>query len=135
MENQPPMDAPTGRNFPGLRCSATARQTGERCGNPAIHGGTVCRFHGGGTPSVKARANLRLLELVDPSIARLARVVATGKDDDAIRAANSILDRAGIVRRTDIDPAAATALLIERLRELAEERAHPIVEGSIDDGD
>ena len=111
------------------QCHARSKQTGDRCGQPAIKGGTVCPWHGGGSPNVKARANLRLLQLVDPALSRLATIINDGDDDVAVRAANSILDRAGIVRRADIDPAAATALLIERLREMRD--AHTVVEGEV----
>lgn len=33
------------------RCKATAKSTGERCGNPVIRGSAVCYLHGGLTPS------------------------------------------------------------------------------------
>ena len=87
------------------RCQAMSKQTGQQCGNKAIPGGTVCRFHGGGARQVRNRARLNLLELVDPAIATLAREMATAKSStDRQRAANSILDRAGVVRRVDGTP-------------------------------
>jgi hypothetical protein len=44
-----------------MRC--TARRTdGEPCGNHAIKGGTVCRYHGGSAPQVQAAAKQRLAE-------------------------------------------------------------------------
>lgn len=119
------------RYGPDLRqCTAQSKQTGDRCGQAAIKGGTICPWHGGSAPQVKARANLRLLELVEPSLHRLASIVDSTKslDADAIRAANSLLDRAGVVRRTDIDPAAAQALLLERLREI---QAGRVVQGEV----
>ncbi len=42
-----------------LRCTATAR-TGERCGQYAISGARVCRFHGGKIPAVRAAAARRV---------------------------------------------------------------------------
>ena len=87
------------------RCQAMSKQTGQQCGNKAIPGGTVCRFHGGGARQVRNRARLNLLELVDPAIATLAREMATAEgSSDRQRAANSILDRAGVVRRVDGTP-------------------------------
>ena len=87
------------------RCQAMSKQTGAQCGNKAIPGGTVCRFHGGGARQVRNRARLNLLELVDPAIATLAREMATAEaSTDRQRAANSILDRAGVVRRVDGTP-------------------------------
>lgn len=100
------------------RCSATSRQTGEQCKNAPIQGGTVCRFHGGGAPSVKRKAALRLAELVDPAIATLGReMVKAEKSSDRQRAANSILDRAGITRGQSAELDVARALLLERLLE------------------
>lgn len=80
-------------------------------------------MHGGAAPQVRRKATLRLLELIDPAIATLAREMATAeKSADKQRAANSILDRAGMPRRTEImDGAAATDLLVERIKELRTE--------------
>jgi len=47
------------------RCTATANSTGERCKQPAIPGGTVCRFHGGGAPQVEEKAQERLDRMAD----------------------------------------------------------------------
>lgn len=44
------------------RCTGTSKQSGERCGRPAIPGGTVCNFHGGKAPQVVAAAQRRLVE-------------------------------------------------------------------------
>lgn len=32
------------------RCQATAKSTGQRCGNPAMNGKKVCYIHGGRSP-------------------------------------------------------------------------------------
>jgi len=50
----------TGEPSTRRQCTATAKQTGQRCGNRPIPGGTVCRFHGGATPVIKAAAERRL---------------------------------------------------------------------------
>lgn len=100
------------------QCTATSKQTRERCKQSAIAGGTVCRFHGGGAPSVKRKAALRLAQLVDPAIATLGReMVKADKSSDRQRAANSILDRAGITRGQSSELDVARALLLERLLE------------------
>ena len=39
------------------RCQAMSKQTGQQCGNKAIPGGTVCRFHGGGNRFPYSRQN------------------------------------------------------------------------------
>lgn len=44
-----------------MKCSA-ARSDGESCGNHAIRGGDVCRYHGGSAPQVRAAANRRRAE-------------------------------------------------------------------------
>lgn len=44
------------------RCSARSKQTGEQCKQRPVQGGTVCRFHGGSAPQVKAAAEQRDLE-------------------------------------------------------------------------
>jgi len=41
------------------QCTGTVKSTGARCKKSAIEGGTVCRFHGGAAPQVKAKAAVR----------------------------------------------------------------------------
>lgn len=104
---------------PAHRCTAWSRTAGERCRQPAIPGGTVCRFHGGGNPDVKRKAALRLAALVDPAIATLGReMVKADRSSDRQRAANSILDRAGISRAASAEVEVARSLLLERLAAL-----------------
>ena len=101
------------------RCQAHTT-SGEPCKNAPIRGGNVCHKHGGSAPQVRRKATLRLLELVDPAIATLAReMVKADKSADRQRAANSILDRAGVPRSvTSPDANAARDLLVERLKQL-----------------
>ncbi len=78
------------------QCKATNRR-GERCKSFSIEGGTVCRMHGGGAPQVRARAQARLLELVDPALAALARNIRkTAPEAVQIRAAAEVLNRADL---------------------------------------
>lgn len=83
----------------------------------------VCQTHGGSAPQVRRKAALRLLELVDPAIAVLAReMVNADKSADRQRAANSVLDRAGVPRTaTVIDGESAKSLLVERINALRSE--------------
>lgn len=106
------------------RCRAHNRQ-GQQCGRPPVPGATVCSLHGGKAPQVRRAANLRLLELVDPAIATLAReMVSAPRSSDRQRAANSILDRAGIARTvSSTDAETARALLIQRLIDLRDSEA------------
>lgn len=108
---------------PVHRCTAWSRTAGAQCRQPAIAGGTVCRFHGGGSPDVKRKAALRLASLVDPAIATLGReMVKAERSSDRQRAANSILDRAGISRAASAEVEVARSLLLERLADLKLQR-------------
>ena len=81
------------------QCTATSKQTKKRCRRPAIRGGTVCRFHGGGAPQVKRKAEERLAMLVDPAIDALTQIVKAKKDSRTrLGAARDILDRTGHAR-------------------------------------
>ena len=131
------------------RCTATSKTTGERCRQPAIRGGNVCRYHGGASPQVQRSARGRLAELVMPAIETLNNERRTAKrSSDRQRAANSILDRAGITRGHSAEVDAARALLLERLLSLRSElpagQADPLElvatvvdddEGEFDDAD
>lgn len=96
------------------------RSNGELCNAPSMAGQRVCQAHGGASPQARRVANLRLLELVDPAIVTLAQIMMTGKlDADRVRAANSILDRAGYTRAAaGPDAGDANALLMKRITEL-----------------
>ena len=78
------------------RCSATSKQTGERCRRRPIPGGNVCFVHGGGRVATREAARARLLAAADPVAAELVRL--TKHDDPAIRlrASAGVLDRAGL---------------------------------------
>lgn len=108
------------------RCTANKSDGSDRCKAPAMQGGKVCRSHGGSAPQVKRKARLRLAELVDPAIGKLARIMAQGDDRVALRAVENVLDRAGYPRTANIEVEDARALLRERLDKLREEaREHP----------
>lgn len=91
-------------------------RAGKPCQKSPIKGGTVCRLHGGAAPQVKRAAKLRLIELVDPAIATLARIMATS-DNEALRlkAADSILDRGGLPKGAQVTIEDARSALIEKL--------------------
>lgn len=48
------------------RCKARSKRTGKQCQKAPIRGATVCRNHGGAAPQVKAKAQERLADLIDP---------------------------------------------------------------------
>lgn len=43
-------------------CSATSKQTGERCQKFAVDGATVCRYHGGNAKQVRRKAEQRVVD-------------------------------------------------------------------------
>lgn len=76
-----------------ISCKATNNR-GQRCKRAPIPGGTVCRYHGGAAPQVKAKAEQRLLRLQVPAIARLEELM-TQKEfpSTAYQAVRDVLDR------------------------------------------
>jgi hypothetical protein len=92
----------------GRQCTATSKQTGERCKRAPIVGGFVCEIHGGKIPGVRKAARERLLAMVDPALDALLRVLKThgppcehcgrsdgDRDPVVVRAAQLVLDRTG----------------------------------------
>jgi len=91
---------------PARQCTATNR-AGERCRRQPIAGGAICTMHGGRAPQTVAAAKLRLLEVVEPAIARLLRFIESppglcdvcGRCDDTsaiVSAIRTVLDRCGL---------------------------------------
>jgi hypothetical protein len=83
----------------------------------------VCRLHGGASPRAQQAAKLRLMSLIDPAITVLAAEMVNEENSsaDKQRAANSILDRAGLTRGTPADSDVLKALIIDRLMTLSQE--------------
>lgn len=75
------------------------------CAKTPIKGGIVCTAHGGLTPQSLASAKQRLMAASDAVVGRLIGLALSPQtlDADAIKAINSILDRAGIRAGVDID--------------------------------
>lgn len=44
------------------RCKATSKTTGHQCAKSVVEGATVCRYHGGNAPQVRAKAAERVVE-------------------------------------------------------------------------
>lgn len=106
----------------GHQCAAHSR-SGARCGQPAVPGATVCRYHGGTAPQVRRAAQLRLLELVDPAVATLARELTNSRARpiERIKAAEKILEFAGMDKGAAIDGEVSRQFLVERLVQLRDE--------------
>ena len=80
------------------RCVHKASSTGDRCKKSAIKGGTVCKSHGGAARHVAKKARERLLELQEPAIVQLNRILSAPgtSDSDRLRAVQMVLDRTGL---------------------------------------
>ena len=99
------------------QCTATSKQSGERCRRAPIPGGSVCVMHGGGIPAVREAARERLLMLVEPAMEVLYRATRQAppcevcgrsdadRDPTAVRAAGMILDRTGFGPKVTIEAA------------------------------
>lgn len=100
---------PPVRPIAGIQCTSKKRN-GEPCQRWAIRGGTVCTVHGGQLPTVKKAAADRVQEARDRLIGLLPQAVEKVQDlleaeseQVQLRAAESIMNRAGVVetRRTE----------------------------------
>lgn len=91
------------RVLTGPQCRAK-RSNGLPCKNRPVKGAAVCRIHGGGAPQVQKSAKQRLLELVNPALAELHRILEDKKSDDhvKIKAIQTVLDRTGFARGVQI---------------------------------
>lgn len=58
------------------RCTASAKSTGSRCGQPVVPGAIVCRYHGGRAPQVAKAAARRV------AVAEADRTLAALVPDD-----------------------------------------------------
>jgi hypothetical protein len=108
-----------------VRCRAH-NGDGRRCRKAAIPGGRVCQTHGGSAEQVKRKAALRLMNLVDPMITVLVREATTAdRSSDRQRAANSLLDRAGVGRANAdlVTTEVARTALIEQIKRARREAA------------
>jgi hypothetical protein len=66
------------------------------CGNRPIRGGTVCKYHGGNLPQVRAAAQRRLLAMVMPSLVRLNDLIHQDTHlATSLGAIRTVLERAG----------------------------------------
>lgn len=110
MDTRHPMDAP--------RCTATSKQSGERCKRRPIPGGKVCVMHGGGIPQVKMAAMDRLRSLQNPAIDRLAKLIAQEEFPTvAYAASRDVLDRTLGKPQEQVQQIAAVVRVIHELPE------------------
>ena len=84
------------------RCTAKAKQTGNRCKRAAIIGGTVCKIHGGGSPKVINKARQRIMEAADPAAARMVELIDSDDERISLAASKDLMDRAGHKAPTEV---------------------------------
>ena len=90
----------------GARCTAKAKSTGDRCKQPPIPGGTVCRTHGGSAPRVRAAGARRVFEaLVAPAQLQYRNIIEDPSTPPAVRLAalRDLFDRTGYKTPTQIE--------------------------------
>ena len=77
-----------------VTCSAHSKQTGNRCKQPPIPGGTVCYYHGGAAPQVEFKAQERLKALQPQAITVLETLLDRSEFPTVQMAAvRDVLDR------------------------------------------
>lgn len=119
----------------GTKPRCPAIRSGKRCRKPVIPGGTVCATHGGAAPQVKRRAKLRVLQLLDPALGQLARILANPDDQRiGLAAIKIVTDLNGMSTRGDVDSTLAKAILMDRhfaLQEAARKAEAEALDGEI----
>ena len=98
------------------RCHATNRN-GKRCTHFPMVGQRVCHMHGGKSPQALRKAEERLRALVDPSVARLAELIAHADSDSvSLTALRYVLDYAGFkpADKAQIDQALNVTVTFDR---------------------
>jgi len=61
------------------QCVAKSKRSGVQCRSWAMHGGTVCRMHGGSAPQTLAKARENIAMLRDKSAAVFSKQLDTGE--------------------------------------------------------
>jgi hypothetical protein len=89
---------------PAPKCTAKSKTSGKRCAQPAIPGGAVCRFHGGGAPQVQRKAAERLEATKERVLLEMCRI-AYVDPRDLFTKQNRLIN----FSRLDIDTARAIA--------------------------
>jgi len=111
------------RRNDGLTCTARAKSTGKRCGNPPIHGGTVCPIHGGKAPQTVAVAAREVFErLMGPGLVRYRGLIDDPKTPKPVLLATlrDLFDRNGYAAPQQIEVLTDDMVEREIARRLAE---------------
>lgn len=103
------------------------KPSGQKCGNNAIRGGSVCRIHGGNTPQVRAAADRRIEEEIASLRDRFATLLRMGADEQ-IANAISALERGGPGPLLDLKMLANVYVLLDNQERLHLGKATEITE-------
>ncbi|QLL06669.1 hypothetical protein [Mycobacterium vicinigordonae] len=108
---------------PQRRCKAH-KKDGSQCSNPAIRGGTVCRFHGGAAKHVKRAARARLENAADRMAKELLGMAIDPDISSAVKLAGirDALDRAGLKAPNEVVLSQGTAPYEEIFDSIVSER-------------
>mgnify|MGYP000882919237 CR=1 FL=1 len=133
--------------FPERRCIAHSKNSGAKvqCKNPPMRGSMVCRHHGGATPVARQAAKARLLAMCEPAFKVLQDCMEDPNAEwaDKIRAANSVLDRAGFTAKAqltvkhqqeNLDGMTRDQLVArgERIMHLLKERSEDVIDAVVE---
>ena len=84
------------------RCVGT-KNDGSQCQNPALRGATICRYHGANKKVVE-KARQRLSLAADRMAEKLLGMAENAESESVrVRAVESALDRAGVIKPTQIE--------------------------------
>ena len=103
-------------DVPERQCTAHKRN-GDRCKNAAIRGGTVCGYHGGNPPAVKAKARLRLEMASDRLARQLLNMTTDPNVADPVKLATikDALDRSGLAAKNAVSVEVGISKPFERV--------------------
>ncbi len=105
------------------QCSAKSKQSGRQCSRYKTAGHKVCYYHGSESPQAKSKVDRLFALAADMALEVLvAELEQADSSSDRIRAARSILDRAGYgpLRRIEITTDALEKELEKVNKEIAE---------------
>src|SRR5215467_5711372 len=103
------------------QCHAHRSNGVDQCKNPAIPGGTVCRYHGGSAPQVRNKALARIQALVEPAIDKYQPLLDCDQPNVVLNTVKEILDRAGYKPVERIEQTNYEASEVEELDALNDE--------------
>lgn len=105
------------------QCTAKSKQAGKQCSRYSTPGHKVCYFHGSESPQAKSKVDRLFSLAADMALEVLVTELEQAEhSSDRIRAARSILDRAGYgpLRRLEITTDALEKELEKVNKEIAE---------------